>query len=126
MAKLWSIERSEVLAQPLQVSRAAAGHTGAVVVLKGACTYVAAPDGTTFRNTRGNIGLGTSGSGDALSGIIAGLAARGADPLQAAVWGVYLHAKAGEVLARKMGLLGFLARELLAEVPALLARLPPS
>jgi hydroxyethylthiazole kinase-like uncharacterized protein yjeF len=126
MAKLWSIERSEVLAQPLQVSRAAAAHSGAVVVLKGACTYVAAPDGTTFRNTNGNIGLGTSGSGDALSGIIAGLAARGAEPLQAAVWGVYLHAKAGEVLARKMGLLGFLARELLAEVPPLLARLPSS
>jgi hydroxyethylthiazole kinase-like uncharacterized protein yjeF len=124
MAKLWAVERRDVLARPLQLSRAAAVHTGAVVVLKGARTYVAAPDGTVFHNDNGNIGLGTSGSGDALSGIIAGLAARGAEPVQAAAWGVYLHAKAGDVLARKHGSLGFLARELPAEVPPLLARLP--
>jgi ADP-dependent NAD(P)H-hydrate dehydratase len=123
MASLWAIERREVIARPLPLSRTAAAHTGAVVVLKGARTYVAAPDGTTFHNDNGNIGLGTSGSGDTLSGIIAGLAARGAAPLQAAAWGVYLHAKAGDVLTRKQGMLGFLARELLAEVPPLLARL---
>ena len=53
----------------------------------------------------------------------AGLCARGADALQGAVWGVHLHARAGEVLARQMGPLGFLARELLAEIPPLLARM---
>jgi hydroxyethylthiazole kinase-like uncharacterized protein yjeF len=123
MADLWGIERSEVIRASIDVTRQAAARLGAVMVLKGACTYVAAPDGTTFHNLEGNIGLGTSGSGDALSGIITGLAARGATPLQAAVWGVYLHAKAGDRLARKMGMLGFLARELLAEIPPLLARL---
>ena len=61
-----------------------------------ACTYVAAPDRTAFHNTAGNDGLGTSGSGDALCGIIVGLCARGADPLRASVWGVYLHACAGD------------------------------
>jgi NAD(P)H-hydrate repair Nnr-like enzyme with NAD(P)H-hydrate dehydratase domain len=57
-----------------------------------------------------------------LSGIIAGLCARGTDPLRAAVWGVYLHARAGDVLARQIGPYGFLARELLREIPRLLAR----
>jgi ADP-dependent NAD(P)H-hydrate dehydratase len=67
--------------------------------------------------------LGVSGSGDTLSGIIAGLSARGADAMRATVWGVYLHACAGDLLARKIGPDGFLARELLAEIPRLLARL---
>jgi NAD(P)H-hydrate repair Nnr-like enzyme with NAD(P)H-hydrate dehydratase domain len=94
------------------------------VILKGAVTHIAAPSGETYRNSQaGNVGLATSGSGDALAGIIAGLAARGADPLQAAVWGVYLHGSAGDRLARRGGPLGYLPRELLAEVPALLAEL---
>jgi len=93
------------------------------VALKGAQTFVVAPDGTAYRNTAGNVGLGTSGSGDTLSGVIAGLSARGASALQAAVWGVYLHAKAGDVLARRIGGLGFLARELLSEIPPLLVKL---
>ncbi|HMJ55221.1 MAG TPA: NAD(P)H-hydrate dehydratase [Polyangiaceae bacterium] len=123
MANLWGVERSEVVLHPLELARAAAARIGAIVVLKGPSTYIVGPDGKAFHNTEGNIGLGTSGSGDVLSGIIAGLAARGADPLRAAAWGVYLHAKAGDVLARKGGTLGFLARELPAEIPALMARL---
>ncbi len=75
---------------PLQVARAAAAQLGVVVTLKGAQTFVVAPDGTAFHNVAGNVGLGTSGSGDTLSGVIAGLCARGADAMQAAVWGVYL------------------------------------
>lgn len=123
MAKLCAMDRDAVLADPLGVARAAASRLGVVVALKGACTYIAAPDGAAFHNTAGNLGLGTSGSGDTLSGVIAGLCARGAEPLQAAVWGVYLHARAGDALARTMGPLGFLARELLTEIPSLLGRL---
>jgi hydroxyethylthiazole kinase-like uncharacterized protein yjeF len=122
MARLWGIEREEVSADPRAIAREAAAKLKAVVVLKGAETFIAAPDGTTFRNTAGNLGLGTSGSGDTLAGVIAGLCARGADVLQAAVWGVSLHAQAGEVLARKLGPLGYLARELLTEIPPLLAK----
>ena len=66
------------------------------------------------------MGLATSGSGDVLAGIIAGLAARGADLAQAASWGVVMHARAGERLAERLGKLGYLARELCDEVPALL------
>ncbi|HMI91805.1 MAG TPA: NAD(P)H-hydrate dehydratase [Polyangiales bacterium] len=123
MARLWGVSREDVAADPRAIARAAAVELNAIVALKGAHTYVAAPDGATFHNTAGNLGLGTSGSGDTLAGVITGLCARGADPLQAAVWGVFLHARAGEVLARELGPLGFLARELLTEIPPLLAAL---
>ena len=96
----------------------------AVIALKGAETFITAPGNSkTYCNRTGNVGLATSGSGDTLSGLIVGLAARGASPLQAAVWGVYLHARAGDELAKRMGRLGFLARELLAEVPKLMSEL---
>ncbi len=120
MADLWSCERAEAEAEPLRVARAAAQALGVVMVLKSTETFIVDPDGTAFRNVAGNPGLATAGSGDTLSGVIAGLAARGAAPLQAAVWGVYLHAKAGEVLKRKMGGLGYLASELAAEIPRLM------
>jgi len=123
MAMLWGISKDQVQAAPLDVARQAAARLGVVVVLKGAVTIIAAPDGTAFHNTAGNSGLGTSGSGDALSGVVAGLCARGADPLRAAVWGVYLHARAGDALARRIGHHGYLARELLPEIPSLLDRL---
>ena len=61
-----------------------------------------------------------SGSGDTLAGIAGGLLARGADPLTALLWAVWLHGEAGAVLAKKIGKVGFLARELPAEIPALL------
>lgn len=92
----------------------------AVLVLKGRETFIASPDGVLYKNLAGNVGLATSGSGDVLSGIITGLAARGSDPVQAAAWGVYLHARAGDRLAEKHGTLGFLARELPAEIPSLM------
>ena len=92
-----------------------------VLVLKGATTHIGTPDGEVWTHDGGTVGLGTSGSGDVLAGIIAGLAARGTDPVSAALWGVYLHAEAGVRLSRRQGPVGFLARELAAEVPALMA-----
>ncbi|MGO4299491.1 NAD(P)H-hydrate dehydratase [Leifsonia sp. RAF41] len=73
---------------------------------------IASPDGRLFTVGNGDTGLGTSGSGDALAGAITGLAARGAEPLQAAVWGTYLHAAAGRSLTESAGRLGFLASEI--------------
>jgi ADP-dependent NAD(P)H-hydrate dehydratase len=122
MAELWGCSKKEVEANALAIAREAARTLGITLVLKGVQTVVATPDGDTFRNHNGNSGLATSGSGDTLSGLIAGLAARGAEPAQAAVWGVYLHSAAGDALAKKQGPLGYLARELASEVPALLAR----
>ena len=71
-------------------------------------------------------GLATSGSGDVLAGIVAGLMARGADPAQAAAWAVWVHSRAAVALARRLGPLGYLARELAAEVPGLLRGLTPT
>ena len=125
MARMLNADRAAIEADPLAAAQRAAVAWQAVVVLKGAVTHVAAPSGDTYRNRAGNVGLATSGSGDVLAGIIAGLAARGAAPLQAAVWGVYLHARAGDRLARRVGPVGYLARELPAEVPAVMAALAP-
>lgn len=117
MATLLGIDRDAVLAEPERIAVETAARFGAVVALKGGSTVVAAPDGATFRYAGGGIGLATSGSGDTLAGIIGGLLARGADPLTATVWGVHLHGEAGKRLAASRGRIGFLARELLAEVP---------
>jgi hydroxyethylthiazole kinase-like uncharacterized protein yjeF len=73
-----------------------------------------------WRITTGYGGLGTSGSGDVLAGAIAGLRARGTSSAQAACWGTHLHASAGDRLASRCGPLGFLARELADELPALM------
>ena len=95
---------------------------GAVVSGRG---WVVCPDGRAWREEAGGIGLGTSGSGDVLAGLVGGMLARGAEPAQAAVWGQYLHAAAGDRLAAHLGRLGFLARELLDEVPRVLTSLRP-
>ncbi|HJV99112.1 MAG TPA: NAD(P)H-hydrate dehydratase [Arthrobacter sp.] len=73
--------------------------------------------------TTGYGGLGTSGSGDVLAGAIAGLRARGTSDAQAACWGSHLHAAAADRLASRLGPLGFLARELADELPALMVEL---
>jgi hydroxyethylthiazole kinase-like uncharacterized protein yjeF len=102
-----------------------AGGTRSVVGLGGAVSWIAAPDGRLWRDESGNAGLGVSGSGDVRAGITAGLLARGAEPVQAAVWAAYLHGRAGERLAASVGRLGFLARELPAEIPRALAEVVP-
>lgn len=84
---------------------------------------VAAADGSTWELSTGTGGLATSGSGDVLAGAIGGVWARGATSEQAACWGTHLHAAAGDRLAARVGPLGFLARELLDEFPALLKEL---
>jgi hydroxyethylthiazole kinase-like uncharacterized protein yjeF len=122
MASLLDVDKREVEADPPAIARRAAEEFGAVVALKGAESWIAHPDGTLLQYRGGSVGLGTSGSGDTLAGIVVGLAARGASPLVATAWGVWAHGAAGGRLARRMGVVGFLARELLAEVPALVGR----
>ena len=94
-----------------------------MVALKGATTFIVAPGGEAYRYDGGGVGLATSGSGDALAGIVTGLLARGAEPVRAAAWAVYLHGEAGNALAKSRGRIGFLARELLAEVPWIMGEL---
>jgi hydroxyethylthiazole kinase-like uncharacterized protein yjeF len=122
MASLLGVDKQEVTADPAATALRAAEQFSAVIALKGPVSWIADPDGTLLRYDGGSVGLGTSGSGDTLAGIITGLAARGASPLTAAAWGVWAHGAAGRALARRMATVGFLARELLAEVPALVGR----
>ena len=123
MANILCVEKDEVAGDPAATARRVAADLRATVALKGRETHIATPEGALYINRAGNSGLATSGSGDVLAGIIAGLAARGADASQAAAWGVALHARAGDVLARRVGPLGYLARELSREVPALMRQL---
>lgn len=123
LAAMTGREKGLIEKDPASFARDAARRFHAAVALKGSDTFIADRAGRVWRNRAGNAGLAVSGSGDTLSGIAAGLCARGAPAAQAAVWAVALHARAGDRLARRMGPLGFLPRELLAEIPRLMAEL---
>ncbi|MFJ8687507.1 NAD(P)H-hydrate dehydratase [Micromonospora wenchangensis] len=95
-------------------SRELARRYEAVVSLYG---HIATPDGQGWREESGDAGLGTSGSGDVRAGLLAGLLSRGAEPAQAACWAAWVHAVSGQRLVPRFGRIGFLARELLDEIP---------
>ncbi|MDB4880290.1 MAG: hypothetical protein JWL60_1736 [Gemmatimonadetes bacterium] len=123
MASLLELDKKEVEAHPATVARDAARRFGATIALKGPESWIAEPGGTLYHYTGGTVGLATSGSGDTLAGIVAGLAARGTSATHAAVWGAFLHGAAGRALARRIGPIGFLARELLDEVPVVMGKM---
>lgn len=120
MAQLLGRSREEIEANPLDSAIEAATLLQTVVVMKGASTWIVDLQDARWLYEGGGIGLATSGSGDVLGGIIVGLMARGASPLNAALWGVYLHGEAGARLSASIGPLGFLAREIPDIVPTLL------
>ena len=120
MAVLTGKSAEAIAADPMSVAAQVAHDFQAVVILKGDCSVLAAPDGTCLLHKGGCVGLATGGSGDVLAGIVGGLAARGAEPLRAAAWGSWLHGRAGQELAGTVGPIGFLARELLPLIPRLL------
>lgn len=122
LAQCLGAEEDDVEADPTRHAVELAGRTGATVLYGGTAKVVASDDGL-WRVEAGNPGLGASGSGDVQAGLVAGLVGRGASPAQAAVWGGYLHAAAGDRLAERVAPVGYLARELAAEVPGLLAEL---
>lgn len=113
---------NEVERNPIGCGRRAAKRYRAIVLVKGVTSHVIAPDGSIWTYRGGAPGLGVSGSGDVLAGIVGGLLARGAEPLNALLWAVWLHGEAGARLAKTIGAIGFLAREIADEVPALLPR----
>jgi hydroxyethylthiazole kinase-like uncharacterized protein yjeF len=120
MARITGDTAATVQADPRGVALNVARDLNAVVVLKGAETFIATPYGEVFRYAEGDVGLATSGSGDILAGALVGLVARGATLDQAAAWAVYLHGSAGNRLKRRIGALGFLARELADEIAPLM------
>ena len=122
LASLLDVDEEQVTADPIRSAHRAAQLYRSVVLAKGVTSHVVHPDGRSWTYNGGAPGLGVSGSGDVLAGIVGGLLSRGADPLAALLWGVWLHGEAGASLAHKVASIGFLAREIADEIPALLPR----
>ena len=120
MASLLEIPVEDVRANASAVAQHCAERFQCVVVLKGGETWIAHPTAPLLCYRDGKAGLATSGSGDVLAGVVTGLAARGASPTIAAAWAVWAHGSAGNKLTRSVGKIGFIARELLPEIPSLL------
>ena len=117
MSRLTGLPVAKIKKDRIEVARKYAVHWNVTVVLKGAHTVVAAPDGEVKLSAMANSGLASAGTGDVLAGCIAGLVAQGLDPFTAAVCGVYLHADAGEVVAEELGEAGMVAGDLLEVLP---------
>lgn len=101
MSRLLNLSTAEIQKNRIELARTAAAKFGAIVILKGAGTVIACPDGEVYINTTGNPGMATGGSGDVLTGVIGGLLAQGLDGKQAACLGVYLHGLAGDRAANR-------------------------
>lgn len=101
----------------LEVAQNFAKENGVILVLKGADTVVALPDGKTYIATQSNSGLAKAGSGDVLAGVIAALIAQGATPESAAKLGVYIHSRAGILAREKLGAYGMTASDVLSLLP---------
>jgi NAD(P)H-hydrate epimerase len=98
-------------------ARRLAAATGAVVVLKGRRSLVASPDGRLAVNSTGNPGMATGGMGDALTGIVGALLARGLPPFDAARLATYVHGGAGDAAVASRGLEGLIAGDLIDALP---------
>jgi ADP-dependent NAD(P)H-hydrate dehydratase len=122
LASLLGLEEEDIERDPIGCGLRAADRHGAIVLVKGVTSHIVTPDGDVWTYRGGTPGLGVSGSGDVLAGIVGGLLARGAEPLNALLWAVWLHGEAGTRLAKSVGKIGFLAREIPGAIPALLPR----
>jgi hydroxyethylthiazole kinase-like uncharacterized protein yjeF len=122
LAALLDCDEAEIEHDPGGCGKRAAQRYRAIVLVKGITSHVVTPDGEIWTYEGGAPGLGVSGSGDVLAGIVGGLLARGAETLNALLWAVWLHGEAGAALAKRVGPIGFLAREIADEIPALLPR----
>lgn len=121
MSALTGYSVEEVEARREEIALQAAGQTGATIALKGRETLVADNGQSLFKNTAGTRGLGTAGSGDVLAGIIGGLLAQmPEETLRAAMWGVHLHALAGEACEKELGDDGMTASDLVTRIPGVL------
>ncbi len=120
MARLTGSSIPKIQQGLLQEARAFAAEYHVVCVLKDARTVTALPDGRAYVNTSGNHGMATAGSGDVLSGVLAGLIAQGMEPGQAAPVGVYLHGAAADRQAAEAGAYGMAARDILGGIRSVL------
>jgi NAD(P)H-hydrate epimerase len=123
MARLLGITNATVNADRIGAARRLADLSRAAVVLKGARSVIATPDGTVLVNSSGNAGMATAGMGDVLSGIVGALLGQGLACCDALALGVFVHGLAADQLAERLGPVGYLAGDVATELPAALATL---
>jgi NAD(P)H-hydrate epimerase len=117
LSRLLNVSAAEINADRIEVCRNAAREFGAFLVLKGAPTTIGSPDGRVFVNSTGNSGLASGGTGDVLTGMIAGLIAQGVAPFEAAQAGVFLHGQAADLAVEDKTEHGLIAGDLLDYLP---------
>src|SRR5262245_1432975 len=123
MQRLTGQDAAELEARRIDAARGWAKRWGAVVVMKGAPTVVAAPDGRASVNPTGTPALATAGTGDVLSGLLAALLSQGLSAYDAARLAVYVHGRAGEIVGAEVGVPGAIASDLVDRLPRALAEL---
>jgi NAD(P)H-hydrate epimerase len=117
LGKLLEISATEVNRNRVELSQKFAEENGVILVLKGAPTVIASPDGYIWINTTGNPGLASGGTGDVLTGMIAGFLAQSREPLRSSLLGVYLHGLAGDFAAADLSMHSLMAGDLLDYIP---------
>ena len=113
MSRLTNLRPKEIEAGRLKTARDFARRYNCVLLLKGHRTVVASPQGKTYINRTGNVGMATAGSGDVLTGMITAFLGQGMGPFDAAKYGAYYHGKAGDLAARARGKLGMIASDII-------------
>ncbi|SHI91260.1 NAD(P)H-hydrate epimerase [Malonomonas rubra DSM 5091] len=117
MARLCGLSVAEIEAERFRVAKGFARAHNVVLLLKGARTVIAAPDGRVRINSSGNDGLASGGSGDVLTGLVGALLAQGLESFDAAILAAWLHGRAAELVAAGQGAAGMAASDLLCQLP---------
>ena len=120
MARLTGKSIGEVQSNRIEIAKESAAKWNKTIVLKGAYTVIAAPDGRVRISPFANAGLASAGTGDVLAGAVAGFKAQGLSCFDAAICGVYVHGLAGELVKNELGDAGMMASDLLPVLPRLL------
>ncbi len=117
MARLCRLSTPDVQADRIGLARKFASEWDVILILKGARTVIALPDGKAFINPTGNPGMASGGMGDVLTGMVSGFLAQGFSPEAASLAGVYIHGLCADVLSKQKGAFGFLARDMIKAIP---------
>jgi NAD(P)H-hydrate epimerase len=120
LSRMISESAADIELHRVEVSRKSAIRLKSIIVLKGSPTATATPAGDVVLNSTGNPGMATVGSGDVLTGIVAGLCAQGMDPAAAAAAGVFVHGRAADIAAEKLGQKSLLALDIQSHISAAL------
>lgn len=117
MSRLTNLSSKDIEASRLKTARDFARRYNCVLLLKGHRTVVASPQGKTYINHTGNVGMATAGSGDVLTGMITAFLGQGMNPFDAAKYGAYYHGKAGDLAVRKKSKASIIASDIIEQIP---------